>query len=498
MPVPVVEEMMNAAELKSRIETLAEANRDAIVNTLCELLRFPTISGPASEEERLAFEQAMRDCLAYLEKHCSEMGFVWRNHNNHVAVAELPYDGEFIGLPVHIDVVPVGEGWTYDPFGGIVADGYIWGRGTQDDKGPVVQMLWAMKLFKELGLPLKRGVRLIVGTTEEYGDWTDMKLYFEKEPAPAMAIVPDADFPIVNGEKGVLNAKVVIEFAEPTASEGLRLKSARAGQRPNMVPDRAELTFQCAVGHDIEHLNNELQRFLAKNPEAHAELQAQGGEATIVFRGVSVHGSRPEHGHNAATDMLHFMADSAFISDDEADIAQFLYRASADLYGECFGIRSEHPFIGKTTVSLGTLKWEDGRVEAVFNIRPTFGLPVAHALDQVRSVVEEFGDDMGFDVEVESLAKEPFDAIYVEETSQPELIGALREAYTTVTGRPFEFRAMAGTTYAKVFPNAVNFGPTDPAEEQEFAHRCDERVAVEHHLRNVKIYAYAIARLCGA
>jgi len=488
---------MASGELLAKIEALAEQEAEAATKALCEILRFRTVSGEQSEEARAE----MHACLEYLGNLARSMGFEWRNHDDRVAVAELPYEGEFVGLPVHIDVVPAGDGWLYDPFGGEVVDGIIYGRGTQDDKGPVIQMLWGMKIFKELGLSLKRGVRLIVGTTEEFGEWTDMEHYFEREPMPCMSIVPDADFPVVNGEKGVLNAqlRIALPLAGPDGGGELRLVRVEGGRRANMVPDYAEAIFVGGDESDRDNLKRELARFLRANSEANGEITEDetSGQVKLIFRGKSAHGSRPELGHNAVLDLLHFLAQSAFASDDEADLAQFVFGWASDIYGKILGIDSEHPFVGRTTLSLGIFRWDEQGVCAVVNIRPTFGLPALTALQKVREALEEFGADLGVDVSAESLAKEPFDAIYVDESEAPELISALREAYTTVTGRKFEFRSMGGTTYAKVFKKAVNFGPTDPIDEPEMAHQPNEHVEVKYHLRNIKLYAYALARLCG-
>ncbi len=493
---------MTSAELLAKIEALLRDEQDKPIEALRELLRFRTISGESEPEAKAHAEQETRRCLEYLGKLAGDMGLVWRNHDNVVAVAELPCEGEFVGLPVHIDVVPAGDGWSYDPFGGELVDGVIYGRGTQDDKGPVIQMLWALNLLKKLGMPLRRGARLIVGTTEEFGEWTDMAHYFSREPMPAMAIVPDADFPIVNGEKGVLNAqlRLSLPLGGQAESGDLKLVRVEGGRRANMVPDFAEAIFAKGSEAPVKELENELKRFLSAEPDARAEIVNEEGQPhlRLVFRGRSAHGSRPELGHNAVLDLLHFLGQSAFASDDEADVAQFIFGVSSDIYGKTLGIHSEHPFVGRTTVSLGIFRWDDTGVYAVLNIRPTFGMPVARVMEKVSATVNEFAEELGVTGEASSLAREPFDAIYVDESAAPELIAALRESYTTVTGRPFEFRSMGGTTYAKVFQKAVNFGPTEPVEEPEMAHQPNEHVRVDCHLRNIKLYAYALARLCLA
>lgn len=492
---------MTSGELFERIEKLVEQEGEQSVAALREILKYRTVSGESDPENKAEADREIQRCLDYLGKLAAEMGFTWRNHENRVAVAELPCEGEFVGLPVHIDVVPAGEGWTYDPFGGEIVDGRIYGRGTQDDKGPVIQMLWAMKILKRLGLSLRRGVRLIVGTTEEFGDWSDLELYFQREPMPVMAIVPDADFPIVNGEKGVVNVQIRLKFplAESQEAGEFQLVRVEGGRRPNMVPDYAEALFTRGDAEGVETLRRELQRFLASESNARADIFDDPHEkyVRLVFHGRSAHGSRPELGHNAVLDLLYFLGQSALTSDDEADVAQFLFANASDIYGKALGIDSEHPFVGRTTVSLGILRWDSEGLSVVLNVRPTFGMPVQRVMENIKQAVDDFAQELGIESEVSSLVREPFDAIYVDESSAPELIAALREAYTTVTGRPFEFRSMGGTTYAKVFKSAVNFGPTDPVEEPEMAHQPDEHVRVECHLRNIKLYAYALARLCG-
>lgn len=492
---------MQSAELLQRIAELADRESEAAISALREILRFRTVSGETAPEAKAASEAEMRRCLQFLEETARRMGFVWRNHEDRVAVVEMPCDGEFVGLPVHIDVVPAGDGWTHDPFGGELVDGIIFGRGAQDDKGPVIQMLWAMHILAQLGLPLRRGARLIVGTTEEFGDWTDMDHYFAKEPMPAMAIVPDADFPVVNGEKGVLNAEASLALPLPSQVEPgiLRLVLVEGGRRANMVPDVAQAVLLRGSPSDLADLRRELERFLAANTQARGEIveDPDGQHIRVVFRGKSAHGSRPELGHNAVLDLLRFLSQSAFTSDDEADLAQFILGCGGDMYGKVFGIDSEHPFVGRTTVSLGIFRWDEQGVRCVFNIRPTFGMPVSRVLESVSHTIRDFGEELGVESTVRSLARQPFDAIFVDESTAPELIAALRDAYTTVTGRPFEFRSMGGTTYAKVFRNAVNFGPTDPLDEPEMAHQPDEHVRVEHHMRNIRLYAFALARLCA-
>jgi succinyl-diaminopimelate desuccinylase len=491
---------MTEGGVKERIEALVEQNRDAIVESLRALLRFKTVGGGADPAAAKAFQEETARCLAFVGEEAKKLGFAWRNRDNLYAVASLVPEKPFIALPVHTDVVPPGDGWSHGPFDGDLADGVIYGRGAQDDKGPLVACLYAMKVLQQLEMPVRRGVRLVVGTAEEWGDWPDMFKYRDSEPAADYAIVSDANFPIINGEKGMLNLKVTGELpadAEPAVG-GFRLKSALAGERANIVPPKAVLTFAGDPESNAAHLERELSKYLEFNTEARARLEKPQGthDVEIRFEGRSAHGSTPQEGHSALLDMLQFMTQSGFVTDDEADLAEFLFDAGYDMTGEFLGINVTHDFIGPTTVNLGVLNWKDSGVEAVFNIRPTLGLAIADAVSRVRARVAEFGDETGFDFECEPFSKS-MEAIWVNPEEYPEFIVGLQEAYTEMTGREATLSAIGGTTYAKVFANAVCFGPVDPAEESELAHQVDERVSVEHLLRNVRIYACALAKLCA-
>jgi succinyl-diaminopimelate desuccinylase len=178
-------------------------------------------------------------------------------------------------------------------------------------------------------------------------------------------------------------------------------------------------------------------------------------------------------------------------------MAQFLYECGADFSGKRLGIDSTHDFIGKTTLNLGKLRWNEGDVQAVMNIRVTLGMSTADAVKKAQDALSEFAQDTGFEMSGEPYGK-ALEAIHVDPEQNAELIDVLKEAYSEVTGRNATLHAIGGTTYAKVFPRAVCFGPVDLSEEQELAHKVDERVAVDHLLRNVRVYAYALARLCQA
>ena len=103
----------------------------------------------------------------------------------------------------HLDVVPVGDGWTVDPvWRALRMTDRIIGRGASDDKGPAVAVLYAMKAVLEAGMPLRREVRLILGCDEESGMEDMAILPGACRYAPKPASAPDAMYPVINTEKG--------------------------------------------------------------------------------------------------------------------------------------------------------------------------------------------------------------------------------------------------------------------------------------------------------
>ena len=493
---------MHDADVKQRVEELVDKHREEIIETLVRLIGFRTVSGAADEAGRESYHQETVRCLQFLEQECKRLRLEWRNHVNTVAVVSDSFRGPFIAFPVHIDVVPPGEGWTHPPFGGDIVDEQVWGRGCQDNKGSVAACLWALGIAKMIDRPHVRGARMIVGTLEEAGDWADIDTYFRSEPEPEFALVPDASFPVVNGEKGIVNLEIRIEVSSAGQADGgagYFLSSARAGERANIVPALAQLRLRGDDTCDKAQIEREVERFAKANPHARAEV-AQGAEGShdvvVTFRGKTSHGSRPEKGHNAALDMLLFMSQSAYVSDDEAETAEFLHKAAADLTGTGLNLAENDPRLGPTTVSLGIVEWEGGHLRAIVNIRPTLGHSWPEVQRRAEAVVRDFADETGFPAAI-SLPTRPRNAYFTDPGEHQDLIAVLQDAYTTFTGHEGGLTTMCGTTYAKAFAHALCFGPTDPVDEPDLAHQVDERVRIEHLLRNVKIFAYTVVRLCS-
>ena len=218
---------------------LIEKNKDEMIEALQRVLRCPSEEGEPKGE--YPFGEDVHKCFIEFLKLAEELGFQTENIDNyggHVDWIGKGYeDGrppKICGILGHLDVVPAGTGWDVEPYSGEIMNGYIYGRGTTDDKGPLISVLYAMKALKDAGYEPVDTIRIIVGLDEETG-WGGIRKYFEKAARPDYGFTPDADFPVINGEMGIIVFELARKF-EKSNSKGLELRSLTGGNAPNAVP----------------------------------------------------------------------------------------------------------------------------------------------------------------------------------------------------------------------------------------------------------------------
>ena len=175
----------------------------ALVEAVSRLVRIRSVREPAQPGK--PFGAGPAEALAEALTLAGELGFATRNYENYVGTADLNDQETLVHILGHLDVVGEGTGWTVtDPYIPKVVDGMLYGRGTDDDKGPLMAALFAMKAVRDLGIPLKHNARLIMGTDEESGS-SDIAYYYAREPFAPYTFSPVAEFPVINIEKGATN-----------------------------------------------------------------------------------------------------------------------------------------------------------------------------------------------------------------------------------------------------------------------------------------------------
>ncbi len=356
------------------------------------------------------------------------------------AYIEIGEGPRLIGILSHLDVVPAGDGWTQDPFGGEIVDGKIYGRGTTDDKGPTIAVLYAMKTLKEkTTLPAR--IRLILGQTEENGEWRDIEAYTEAEEIPECGFTPDGDFPAIQNELGAMVFQVEMTRAESGFREG------EGGTAPNMVP-------------------------------AHARVKTEFG--SYEASGKACHGCAPWLGVNgisALMEKVHRAEPENRFAEMYADLI------GKTIYGEKLGIAAEDES-GKLTLNAGLLEVGADKVTLMVDIR----YPAKKNPDEISgSLVRQFSS-YGASCECVYQVR----PLYTP--SDSPVLGALLSAYREVTGDESRPISIGGGTYAKAMPNMVAFGPNFPGHENR-EHMEDEYILVEDFLKLTEIYERALVYL---
>jgi succinyl-diaminopimelate desuccinylase len=357
-----------------------EARR--LVPLLLEVLRFPTVAGDAAARD------AQQQWLLRVGR---EMGFSVRDAGL-VTEIELPGPpgAPVLGLVVHGDVQPANAPeWSVAPFAGVERDGVVWGRGSADDKGPLVQALLALSVLKRTGFPLTHSVRLLVGSDEESGS-LDFASYLKTHAAPDLSLVLDSAFPVVVGEKA-WNA-LTLTAGDPYSPRGAggsgkpSIIALEAGLSPSIVPSRARAVLRWDGAGDDQRAA--LARRLRCAPEdgLSVEAQVQGPTIEVLARGRAAHsGVNIEGGRNALVKLAQSLAGEVQPS-GAADLLAFAAEAGQDVHGSGLGLTEVDPLWGRYDVNVATVTAAaDGRLSLTINLRrvpPRTG-------PQLRSYLEE-------------------------------------------------------------------------------------------------------------
>lgn len=423
------------------------------------------------------FGPGVRDCLEWTLALGERLGFTVKNIDGYAGQIEMG-DGELLGILGHLDVVPEGDGWSVPPYSGQIVDGKIFGRGSTDDKGPSLAALFAMKAIKDSGLRLNKKVRLILGTDEESG-WADMDYYKQKEEIPVIGFAPDAEFPLIHAEKGILH----IELSK-TLAEFPHLIRLVGGERANVVPDLCRITLKGLSEAEVATSIHAYEfptgvygtiETSSANPEA---------ELNLVIQGKSAHGSLPQNGKNAVIHALNFLR-TLPLSDEELTLIDWLIQnPGTGFYGEGFGVTLSDEPSGKLSLNLGIMNLSNQTLRFVIDIR----YPVTYKQGDVLLPIEKKIAEVGLSLNILSQQQ----AHHVPKDSP--LVQALLKAYSDVTGNEAYAFAIGGGTYAKVLPQGVAFGPVLPGEP-DVIHCPDEYISIDNLVLATKVYAQAILNL---
>lgn len=463
--------------LRDSIETM----RDDIIKTTQELVRIKSVKDKPFPGA--PFGEGIKRCLDKTIDICNSFGFKTKNVDGYAGYAEYGEGEEMVGVLVHLDVVPEGEGWQYDPYEAKIVDGKIIGRGVNDNKGPAVASIYALKAIKDANIELNKKIRIIFGCDEE-SNWDCMKYYFQNEEHPAYGFSPDGAFPIINSEKGILNLQLIKDFSKDldVETEGVVVEYIRGGTRANVVPDYCECKI---IGHNYYEFIKDICSKLDAKYDFKFSLDKMKDGVIIKSFGLSTHGSNPENGKNAISQMLLLLNKLPLVSSDKTDYIKFIFEhIGMDFDGSSFGIKMEDNVSGKLSLNLGVININDQKGIIDIDIR----YPVTKDGDNICSIIKEKSKNIGIYMVIVK-DKKP---LYVEENNP--LVKKLSKAYEKVTGHKAKLLSISGGTYARAINNGVAFGPVFP-DKIDSAHENDEFYEIEDLILSAKIYAQAMLEL---
>lgn len=462
------------------ISKFLDENRNTILNTICELIKIPSISLESEALPGMPFGKNCSDALEYVLNLANSLGFKTKNIDGYCGYVEFGDGEELLGIIGHLDVVPAGDGWTKcAPFKPIIEDNKLYGRGAIDDKGPVIASLYAMKYVMDT-MNVHKRVRLILGLNEEVS-WKCIEYYKEHEELPTIGFSPDADFPCIYAEKGFLNAFVESNYLP---NEDIKINSIICDNAINIVPKYAEAIVEIS-NISLDEIEVELNKLIVDS-NFHIDItKIDNNKIKLVSNGVAAHSAFPDLGVNALSRLLITLNKLLKLHNINIPILEFLdSKINTDLNGKLLNINCNDES-GDLTLNIGNIKFENNCFRVGLNIRIPVTIYISIIKQKLNDSILDFTD-----LTVKFEDEKP--ALFVPKTDY--LVTTLCNIFNEVTGLDEKPITCAGATYARAFKNVVSFGCNMPGN-MDMCHQADEYINVKDLFTSIEIFIKAIRKL---
>lgn len=445
--------------MELNLDEIVSKYKEEAFDLLKRLIACESVLDEYKENSDAPFGEENKNALDTLLKEATKDGFSTVNVDNYAGHISFGKGDEILGILAHLDVVPVKkEEWDTYPFTLTFKDDKMFARGALDDKGPLVASYIAIKALKELGFEPKKEIRLIAGCDEESGSRC-LEHYFKYQKKPDLGFSPDADFPLIYGEKGMLSYDILGDVSDDIIEEFI------CGDRYNIVPSKASMKLKL-------DLKKEFKEFLKKT-NYQGELD---GDNYIAY-GRASHGAFPQNGVNAAYILFEFLAKYS-----NSKLAKFFNEYYlGDVYGKKLGYDMYDEEMKYLTSNLAVVMIKNNSLKIGVNCR----VPLNEGFDVIASKVTEATEKYGYTY------NELFrnNRHYVPRDSF--LVKTLMKAYKEVTKDDSEPITIGGGTYAREIECAVAFGALMPGRE-DVCHIANEYMYVDDFLNAIKVYVKAI------
>lgn len=454
---------------------IVESYRNEIIHSTQELIRIRSVRENGSDT--MPFGKGMNDALEYVLNLAGCMGFNVKNIDGYCGYAEYGEGDLYIGIMTHVDTCPEGELWAIPPFEGRIMNNRIYGRGTMDNKGPLMAALYGLKAVKDSSKKLNKKIRIIIGTDEERY-YRDIERYLLMEKPPIAGFTLDGQFPVVFAEKGL----AMMEFRSEFEQIGLeRIKYITGGTAENTVPGHCEAYIVTSRKNEI------ISKLSLFSKENRHNMTAQIKDDGVVIEsfGVETHSMALEKGINAISPLIRFLNHVQIGDQTLRGKIRFLDDTIGfDLFGKGFRVECEDEFSGKLTLNFGIVSLDHKGITIRLDLRYPVTCDFKKTSDKI---IGRFGEN-GFD-----LAENTYwDPVYFPK--EHFLIKALLKAYRDVTKDTSEPISSGSGSYSKVMPNIAAFGAIFPGESEAW-HRVNEYIDIDNLVKLTEIYAAAAYEL---
>ncbi len=449
--------------------------KDYMKQDLSELIAINSERDLYTKREKAPFGIGIRKCFDKMIEIAQREGFIVKDFDGYAMHIEYGKGSEILSILGHLDTVGIHdiEKWNSDPFKLVEKDGFWYGRGVNDNKGPMIGCLYVLKVLKELGYQPNKKIRIILGGAEET-TWECMDHYFKYNEMPTYGFSPDGDFPIVNCEKGIGYYKYVGQKSEN--NDGLyNIISIKSNRDITRVCSRVEVCVKTRS-----------QDKLIKLLPAKVKTFMKGNNITFIYEGISANARNPHKGDNALFKFVKDFKDIEGLDSRSQVLINFLNNYFVDsLYGEKIGLYHEDIETGKTTSNLSYVILDNKGYVISFDYRYPKGINYDTVINKLK--------DIGVKNDLKLFTIKHMPLHYLSPDNK--LINALRAAYKTITGETPELLSKGASSYARTLTNGVAFGPTFPWDIAN-SHKPNENINIHNFIKALLIYAETIKLLC--
>lgn len=451
-------------------DKLIENESNNIINTLSELIKIPSIS-METNNPNAPFGENCSKALEYMLNLGKSLGFKTKNIDNYCGYIEFGEGEDLVGIIGHLDVVPALEedGWSSSPFCPIIRDGKLFGRGSIDDKGPVIASLYAMKIIKD-SISVSKRVRLILGLNEEK-NWKCINYYKKVEEIPSIGFSPDANFPAIYAEKGIMS----IELINNLEIKNYEILDINCNNNAiNVVPKYCSITLK----------SNSSNNFSLQETSNIKITKIDSFTIKIESFGIASHAAHPELGQNAIKTLIEFLINNfEFSSNYLRELYNIgLFDTESPRFLSDNKIQDES---GILTSNVAILEYKNNKLIIKINLR----VPVNTNLDDLKTQYDLLKNKFET-LEVNKISSQA--PLYIEKDSY--LVKTLVDIFNKKTNSNEKPIAIGGGTYARAFKNCISYGATMPGD-LDMCHQVDEFIEIDKLILSSKIYAEAIYKL---